>query len=163
MKQITKRILGIAAASALVIGAANGVLAHGFGPGWGGHPGMMGGAGSMHGPFGGPGQMMGADPTAYSDQQLAELETRLGITPEQESAWDNYADAVKAKAALMTSHRSAMTGAYSIGPDQRQAFHQQGMEQMQRVQDAARGLYAVLSPEQQTAAGTLIGGPCLAR
>jgi protein CpxP len=167
MKQTTKRILGIAAASALIIGAANGVLAHGFGPGfapgWGGHQGMMGGPGSMHGPFGGPGQMMGADLAAYSDQRLAELKTRLGITPEQESAWDTYADAVEAKAALMTSHRSAMTGADSIGPDQRQAFHQQGLEQMQSVQDAARGLYAVLSPEQQTVAGTLIGGPCLAR
>ena len=44
MKQTTKRILGIAAASALVIGATTGVFARGgFGPGWGGHHGMMGG------------------------------------------------------------------------------------------------------------------------
>ena len=53
MKQITKRILGIAAASALVICATTGVFARcGFGTDWGGHHGMMGGPG-------GSGRMMG--------------------------------------------------------------------------------------------------------
>ena len=53
MKQTTKYLLGFAAASALVIGATNGVFARGgFGPGWGGHQGMMGGPGGMGGPFG---------------------------------------------------------------------------------------------------------------
>jgi len=54
MKQTTKRFLGIAAACAVLIGAAGGAFARGgYGPGWGGPGGMMG-KGFGFG-FGGPG------------------------------------------------------------------------------------------------------------
>ena len=66
MKQTTKRYLGIAAASAIVIGVTTAVFAHGgFGPGWGGHQGMMGNGNGM---MGGRQEMMGGDPVAYADQ-----------------------------------------------------------------------------------------------
>ena len=154
MKQTTKYILGVAAASALIIGATSGVFARGgFGPGWGGHHGMMGGPGGMRG---GPGMMMGSDPVAYTDQRLTKLKTTLDITPEQESAWSTYAEALKGRAGLMTAHRQAMFGG-TVSPEQHLSFHQQGMVQMQKVTDASSGLYAVLTPEQQAKAGNLAG------
>ena len=158
MKQTTKRYLSIAAASALVVGVATGVLARGgfgpgFGPGWGGHHGMMGGPGGMHGRNGGPGWMMSGDPVAYADRQLAELKTELAITADQEAAWNAYAAAVKGKAAVMLSHRQTMLDSGAMNPELRFAFHQQGMAQMQQVTSARRDLYAVLSPEQQSRAG----------
>ena len=162
MRQTTKQYLGIAAASALVIGVTTSVLAHGgfgqgFGGGWGGHHGMMGGPGGMHGPAGGMGWMMSANPVAYADQQLTGLKTRLGITADQESVWEAYEEAVKAKAAVMLSHRQTMMGSGSVTPEQRFALHQQGLDQMQTVTTATRDLYAVLTPEQQASAGNLIG------
>ncbi|KRT54379.1 Spy/CpxP family protein refolding chaperone [endosymbiont of Ridgeia piscesae] len=162
MKQTTKQFLGIAAASVLVIGLVNGVFAHGgygpgFGPGWGGHHGMMGGPGGMYGPGAGPGWMMDGDPVAYADQQLIGLRSTLGITADQESAWNAYTEAVKGKAGLMASHRQSMFGSGSIAPEQRFTFHQQGLEQMQKVTTASRDLYSVLTPEQQARAGNLIG------
>ena len=164
MKQTTKRFLGFAVASALVIGAATGVFARGgFGPGWGGHHGMMGGPGGMQGPFGGPGMMTGGDPVAYADQRLTRLETTLGISPEQEGAWNAYADAVKGKAGLMAAHRQAMFGTGGVTADQRLSFHQQGLAQMQQLTAAIRDLYAVLTPEQQAKTGGLIGPRCVAR
>jgi len=163
MKQMTKRLATIAAASALVLAATGSVYAHsGFGPGWGGPQGMMGGPGGMHGPFGGPGRMMGGGPAGYSEQGLAELKSRLGITPEQETAWDAYVTAVQGRAAVMTAHRQAMV-AGTVTLEQRQAFHQQGFDQMQKLATATRDLYAVLTPEQKSQAGGLSGRPCAGR
>lgn len=145
MKKTTKQFLGIAAASALVISVASGVFAHGgfgpgFGPGWGGHHGMMGG-----------------DPVANVDQRLTGLKSTLGITVDQEDAWNTYEEAVKGKVGVMLSHRQTMFGSGTIAPEQRFIFHQQGLEQMQKVTVASRGLYAVLTPAQQGRAGNLIG------
>jgi hypothetical protein len=168
MKQTTKRFLGIAAASALVIGATTGVFARGgfgpgYGPGWGGHHGMMGGPGGMQGRFGGPGWMMSGDPAGDTEQRLAQLKTTLGITPEQEASWSAYVDAVKGRADLMASHRQAMFATGSVTPEQRLGFRQEGLAQMQQLTSATRDLYAALTPEQQAKAGGLIGPPCVAR
>ena len=162
MKQNTKRYLGIAAVSALVIGVTGGVLAQGgfgpgFGPGWGGHQRMMGNPGGMHRFGGGPGGMMGSDPAAFTDQRLTELKSTIDVTDEQESVWNTYADAVKSQVGVMQSHRQLMFGSEPITPDQRLAFHQQGLDQMQKMATASRDLYSTLTPEQQTRAGNLIG------
>ena len=164
MKQTTKRVLGIAAASALLIGAAGGVFAHGgYGPGWGGHHGMMGGPRGM-GAYGGPGWMMGGDPAAYTDQRLTQLKTTLGITPEQEAAWNAYAEAVQARAGIRAAHHEAMFGQGTVTPEQRLGFHEQGLAQMQKVTAATRDLYAALTPEQQAKAdGILVGPRCAFR
>ncbi|MCB1829876.1 MAG: Spy/CpxP family protein refolding chaperone [Chromatiaceae bacterium] len=186
MKQTTKRYLGIAAASALVIGVASGVFAQaGFGPGYGpglgqgcggpggmmggpggmmGNPGrmpagpgrMMGGPRGMRGPGGGPGCMQSGDPVASTEQRLSGLKSALEITADQEAAWNAYAEAVKGKAGLMLDHRQNMMGSAGVAPEQRFAYRQQGLEQMQRVTTTGRDLYNVLTPEQQTRAGNLL-------
>jgi len=166
MKQTTKRNLGIVAASAIVIGVTTGVFAHGgfgpgFGPGWGGHQGMMSGHQGMmsgrQGMMSGRQGMMGGDPVAYADQQLTTLKTTLGVTTDQESTWKAYEDTVKGKAAVMLSHRQTMSAGGMATPEQRFAFHQQGLDQMQKVIVASRDLYTELTPEQQARAGNLIG------
>ncbi len=184
MKHTTKRYLGIAAVSALVIGTASGVFAHGgFGPGsgpgwgmqngmmgspgWGQHNRMMGGPGNgpgwgqHHGMMGtpgaGPGWMMNDDPAAYTDRQLTELKDQLGITADQNEAWDAYADAVKGRTGLMLSHRQVMTQSGTIAPEQRFAFHQQGLEQMQKINTASQDLYTALTPDQKAKAGNQFG------
>jgi hypothetical protein len=174
MTQTTKRTLGILAAAATLVVATGGVIAAGgngpdsgtswYGPGrmggWGmmGGPGMMG-PGMMGGPgmIGGPGMMMSGDPVAYTQQELTELKTRLGITPAQETAWNAYASALLGRAGLMTAHRQVMLGSAPVTPEQGLTFHQQGMAQMQQVATATRDLYAVLTPEQQAKASSLLG------
>jgi len=167
MKQSTQRTLAIIGAAALIIGAGSAVFAQGFGPGygpgWGGHRGMMGGPGGFYGPGGGRGLMMGGYPAAYTDQQLADLKATLGITPDQEAAWNRYIDAVRGRAELMQSHRQQMFATGPLSPDQRLAFHQQGLEQLQKLTAARRDLYDTLTPQQRAAAGNTTAWPCALR
>jgi hypothetical protein len=188
MKQTTKKFLSVTAASALVIGLVSGVFAHGgygSGPGWGGNHHMMGGAGGMMGGaggmmggaggmMGGAGGMMGGaggmmgrsggmmygDPVAHADQSLTEIKKTLAITAEQESAWKSYADAIKGKAGLMLAHRQTMHGSKRVTPDQQFTLHQQGLEQMQKINTASRELYKALTTEQQARAGNIFGMHC---
>jgi len=161
MKQTTKMFLGIAATSFLVIGASSGVLAQGgVGPGWGGHQGMMGGG--MHRMSAGAGPMMVGDPVALTTERLGALKEKLKITAEQEGAWQTYADAVQAQAGLMAAHRQVMHSG-TLSADQHQTFHQQGLEQMQKLSDATGALLAVLTPEQQVRADGLLGRHWAAR
>lgn len=172
MKTTTKQFLGIAAASALAIGIANGVFAHGgfgpgfgqgYGPNWGGHHGIMGGPAGMHGPYGGVGPMMGGGyPTAYTEQQFDQLKATLGISADQEAAWNAYADALKGKAELRDANRTARFGTAGVTPDERLKFHEEGLAQMQKVVDASRDLNGVLTPEQKAKSGGLIGPRCAA-
>ena len=168
MKRTSKQLIAIATASALVIGAAGAVLAHGYGygysgaPGWGGHHSMMGGPTGMHGPFGGRGRVGGDFPMAAGTQDLEQLKASLGITADQEAAWTTYADAVAGKAELRNTHREARLGGSPITADQRLEFRQQGAAQMQKLVDATRDLYAVLTPAQKAGAGNLLGPRCAA-
>ncbi|MEW7988487.1 MAG: Spy/CpxP family protein refolding chaperone [Candidatus Thiodiazotropha sp.] len=172
MKQSSKHILTLVGATALIAGVGSIAFAQGYGPGygpgWGGHHGMMGGPGGgrgmmMGGPGGGNGMMMGGYTAGFADQQLADLKTTLGITTDQEAAWNRYADAVKARTDLMQSHRQQMFTSRPFNPDQRLNFHQQGMEQLQQVSVARRELFDVLTPQQRVTADTYTGWPCVAR
>lgn len=159
MKQSVKRTIAVTTIAAVVIGAASGVFAGGgYGPGWGGHHVMMGGPGGMYGQNGGPGTMMGSGFTqGYTDPQLSDLKTSLGITNDQENAWNAYVTAVQSRAEIMQSHRQAMITNGQITPQQRLAFRQQGFDQMQQVINARRTLYNSLTPEQRTRADELVG------
>ena len=160
MQQTTKRVLGIAALSALAIGVTTTIIARpGFGPGWTGHHGMMGGPRGMHG-MGGPGWMMSGDPTTNVAQRLTELKGSLDITADQEAAWNAYAAAVEGRVGLMQAHRQSMLNSGPPSPEQRLAFHQQGFNQMQQVRHTRQGLLQVLTPEQQSRAGNLISLNC---
>ena len=158
MKNTTKQLIGFATVGALVIGAATGVFARGgfgpgYGPGWGGHQGMMGGPGAGRAPC--AQQNVNTGGAIY--QRLSDQKARIGITAEQEPAWSAYTSALKGKYDLMQSHRQARFGDTGVDANQIQSFHQQGLTQMQNVLKATQDLYAVLTPEQQTQAGNLIG------
>jgi hypothetical protein len=138
-------------------GMGRGMMGRGMGPGMMGGPGLMRGPGGMGGPgMLGPGMMSG-NPIAYADQRLTRLKAALGITPQQESTWDAYAEAVKGQAGMMLAHRQALMGNTAITPEQRRAFMEQGQAQRRQVAGASRNLYAVLTPEQREKAGGLPG------
>ncbi|MCU7837670.1 MAG: Spy/CpxP family protein refolding chaperone [gamma proteobacterium symbiont of Taylorina sp.] len=157
MNKTSKQIIGTVAISALVIGLASGVFARGgFGPGWGGHHGMM------NGPMGygtgyGHAAMMMNNPTEYTEQQLANLKSKIGITVDQETAWNDYVNEIKAKTGLMQVHRQTRFENRHAFQEQQQNFHQQGLAQMQKVFAARKNLSTVLTPEQQAKVGNLIG------
>jgi len=158
MKHPTKRILGLAALSALVIGAAPMIRAAGWsgmGPGMGGYQGMMGGPGMMG--MGGMGPGMGGGSVAATSERLANVKSRLGITADQEKAWDAYEQAVINRSALMNAHRETMmsSGMPPTG-DQRLAMHQQGALTAQQSAQAAQDLYRVLTPQQKAQADNLL-------
>jgi hypothetical protein len=163
MKQTTKRLLGITAASALAVGIANAVFAQGgfgpgYGPGWGGHHGMTGGPRGMGGPYGGPGRMG----TSYRAQDLAQLETALGITADQQAAWDAYVDAVRGRNDLREAHREARFSSTGVTPEELLEFRAEGLAQKQKMLDARRDLYATLTSEQQARFGAPAGPRCAA-
>lgn len=172
MKQSTKHILTLVGATALIIGVGSIAFARGYGPGygpgWGGHHGMMGRPGDgrgmmMSGSGGGRGMMMGGYTAGYADQQLADLKSTLGITTDQEAAWNRYANAVKGRASLMQSHRQQMFTSGTVSPDQRLSFHQQGLEQMKQVNASRQDLFNTLTPQQRASADTYTGWPCVLR
>jgi LTXXQ motif family protein len=111
-------------------------------------PGFYRGMGAMHG-----GPMFG-DPAARADEHLAYLKGQLNIIPAQESKWQAFADAVKQRAQTMVAMRASMqspAGTTTERMDQRIAFMKLGIDNMQAVDNAAKELYAVLTPEQKTA------------
>ena len=159
MNKTSKQFIGIAVVSVLVIGLANGVVARGgFGSGWGGHHGMMNGPMGYGSGYGyGHAAMMNNHPTEYTEQQFVDLKSTIGITVDQETAWNDYVSAIKAKAGLMQAHRQARFENRQVFQEQQQNFHQQGLAQMQKVFTATQNLNTVLTPEQQAKAGNLIG------
>lgn len=167
MNSNTRKLIGAAAVSGLVLAAGTAVYAHG-GPGfdqgammggWGGHHGMIGGHGGMHGFGGGPGFMSNGDPVAFTDGRLKELKETLGITEQQEETWNTYAEAVRGRAKLMVARREIMktSGGPQMSAEQRIELMQQGADQMQRVATATADLYAKLSPEQKSKADESLG------
>ena len=174
---------GLAAATALVYADP----AVGFGPGgWGGGhmgagmmqqgggygPGMMGyggprggdgpgaAAGAPCGGFG-PGAAAGAGPVARTEQRLSFLRNELKITPQQESAWNAYAEQAKAQASTMEAFH-AQPPAAAQSPTERFEQHAARMnlraKQITAMSTALKDLYAVLTPEQKAVADLNFGG-----
>jgi hypothetical protein len=169
MKTKTARTITLITIAVAIIGTATlAFAAGGYGPGMmggpgGGYgPGMMGGPGGGYGPGmmggrgmrGGPGMMGGY---GYTDQQITDMKSALGITPDQEGAWNDYISALQGRAQLMQAHRQAMFSNGPISPETRQAYHQQGYSQMQQLFDARRNLFDKLTPQQRSKAGDIIG------
>jgi hypothetical protein len=130
------------------------------GPG-AGHGPMMGGMGRGGGPMGGGGGWMNP---ATVDARLGTVKSALNITAEQESAWNAYAGAVKAQAESRAKFRERMA---ATDPAARIELRDQhfaaNVEAAKSVGAARDGLYAVLTPEQKTAADRVIGFPGFAR
>ena len=141
----------------------------GYGPGWGGHmggygpgygmgPGMMGGYGQ------GRGGHMGGYRQGNADENLAALKTELGITAQQDVAWQAFAKNAKQQSenrpALFAKMREARDGAKSA-PEllaQQSEFMKQRQLEMAANAAALKDLYAALTPEQKVIADQRFGG-----
>lgn len=178
MRKTTKIALAVGAALTLGLGAAQlaahpsdegwgGYGMHGYGMGYGMHGygpgyGMMGpGAGMGYG-MPGYGRGYGAYPGA-AEERLAGLKAELGITAEQEPAWQAFVSSVKqreeAREAFFAKRREA-AGAGSL-PErlaQRDEFFNQQQAERQAATAALKALYAALSPEQKAIADERFGG-----
>jgi hypothetical protein len=184
MKRGTKIAIGVASALSLGL-AALAASAHptGRGPGWDaggtgwgqsmmGPMGMMGGPGRMGGGMGmmggpnmmgmmGPG-MMGGGPGIVGahrygiEERLTWQKGALKITPDQESAWQAYANTWRKYANALLAQRDAMHSAAPATAAERSELHNKLMkerfEQLEAVNAAYKSLYAVLTPEQRAVA-----------
>jgi hypothetical protein len=161
-----KRILNIVAAGAvaLAVGAALADPPAGRGPGAGYGPGSencAGGgwaAGMRGGPGGGWGGM-GMMSQAGADARLADLKSALKVTPDQEAAWNAYAELVKREALAHEQFRSQMTSAPpEARAEVRDGHFAHNREAAKELATARDGLYAVLTPEQKTLADRYMFG-----
>lgn len=124
-------------------------------------PGMAGGQG--YGMMGqaGHGMMYGA---WNINDYLAALKSQMSITPNQDTAWNDYADTLKDASGQMQALHQNMFAAMGTAPwPERRALMDQMLqsreESFQSVRRAADQLMAVLSPAQrQQARLTLPGG-----
>ena len=147
-------LAGLALAAASVAFAHQG-MGNDAGPGMKGqrHGAMQGG---RHGPA-------SAEATGA---RLTTLKTELGITAAQESAWQSYAGVVQQHAQAREAMRAQMQSTMQAhtpgsGPTAEMAAHRDSMQkqraQFQAERETARNaLLAVLSPEQQAKAATLL-------
>ena len=157
-----KRLLVMIMAGGLTLGAA-GMAVGGSDCGWdrGGRPGME------RGDFGGrsPDRRMDSEERAERMYQrltdrLIVAHERLGISAEQESAWENFervvTDGAKRMMEKRTAARDADKGKPDMGIEERIRNLRETGLQMQTLADAADRLYGVLSPEQREQAEDLL-------
>jgi hypothetical protein len=155
MRKITK-IVGLGSVAAVAATVAWHALAQPpFSGPYGMGPGMMTGMGA-HGPMGG----RFADPATH----LAALKTKLGVTAQQEQAWDAYAKAVEGAASSMKAARQAFAGKspHDFSDADRQAFitrmRQQHEKNFAAVKTAAEKLLPTLDDAQKTKAKEILPG-----
>lgn len=157
MKRMQKLLIGTV--GALTLALVGVVVAAPPGGGPGGYYGMGGGMGMMGG---GPGfmhgAMYGAQGGPMSAQSLDQFKSQLGITAEQQAAWQAFATKASEQFALMQSTHLAQQqgGAAGLpGPqqvDQHLALMGQHLAGMQQVNAAYSDLYGMLTPAQRTIA-----------
>jgi periplasmic protein CpxP/Spy len=127
--------------------------ARGFGPG-AGRGGM--GHGAHHG---GMGHGKWSNPAARVEGYLAALKVELGITPDQNNAWQAFTSKAKAQAEAMPARRAQMYAHMSAtnqsAPErlaQRTELAKQRLASMESMTAAVKDLYAALTPEQKAIA-----------
>lgn len=148
------------AAACLFAGLGLAGTAMAFGPGMGemggDHSKMMGGE-SHHG-MRGFGHGDPAKMQARMDKHLAELKTKLQITPAQESAWSAFIANMKPTAGGMMGmkhedrqkmHEEMQKLTTPERIDRMKAMRAERMAQMDKRTDAVKALYTALSPEQR--------------
>jgi len=134
----------IAAVSGLTI--ALGTTAQpgsGFGPGFG--PGMMMGRGG--GPIFAPNN---ADFAKFQQDRFVQLNSQLGITTEQQPAWDAFAAKAVEQAKTMQALRNdATAGTAPERMKQRQQAMGERQKTMESMSESFTRLYEVLTPQQR--------------
>jgi len=171
--------VGMAAVSATVYAGPHGGFWRGAGAGGPMGPGMMHhGGGHGHGMMGhGHGRGHGATataprpgfgpaaaaagPVARTEQRLSYLRNALKITPEQETAWNAYAEQAKARASSMQAlreQRPAVSQSTIERIEQRAEHMNLRAKQVTAKSAALTKLYAALTPEQKAVADLHFGG-----
>lgn len=147
-------------------GMGPGMMQHmGRGMGRGMGPAMMQQGGAGFGPGMGAGMMYGGFGQMFADPgQIDRLKSELGITPAQERAWTDYANAVKDAADKMTAMHESMyaEAVRDWSPADRFAFMTSTREelhtQFQTVQAAVNELLATLDDTQKAKAQERLPG-----
>jgi hypothetical protein len=92
------------------------------------------------------------DPAVSAQKRLAKLKAKLSIRPEQETQWDAFSQTVLQQVGLMkAAYQQRKSGPVSAPEriDRRIELMKLRVAGFEAVGEAAKGLYAVLSPEQQ--------------
>lgn len=127
-------------------------------------PGMMGGGGMGQGM--GQGKMQGpADFGPMVEGRLAYLQSALNLTEAQQPAWQDYADAVRARTGVMQENHATMWPMMQAGtaPERMQAriaAMSAMLAALEALQPATEALYAALDEQQKAIADELIGTGC---
>jgi hypothetical protein len=127
------------------IGLAGPAAAQTYGP--------PGGMGPGPGPGGYYGRQYGPPSAQSVDQNLADLRSRLAITPTQESAWEGFANAVRQQTRQMQTLSGNLRQPGATAPErltQVAEVMQQRAAGMSAVAQAMTRLYAVLGEEQRS-------------
>jgi hypothetical protein len=95
------------------------------------------------------------DPAEFAQKRLAKLKSQLRITPEQEAQWSAFSDSVMQQIAQMKAAHEARQGRPATAPeriDRQVERMKQGVARFEAMGQAAKQLYATLSPDQQQVA-----------
>ncbi len=175
MKRITKVAITLGTALTLGLGAMAAIghpsegYGPGYGPGYGMGPGMMGGQGWGGAHMGGygPGNRRGPQGmfdncAGNSGDGLTSLKTELGITANQDAAWQSFVKNAKQqnenrRARFEKMQKTQRPGSAPELLAQRAEIMQQGLADMQANAAALKDLYAALSPEQKAIADQRFG------
>ena len=120
---------------------------------------MMGGKGKKEG----QGMMMHSVP--MMEARLAYIKADLEITDAQSTAWDAYANAVRARHGAMETMHADMMKAKESGTvvdrmDARIKAMETMVDSLKALKPATEALYAALSEEQKKKADQLLGSGC---
>lgn len=148
MKTTLKRVALVAG----LLGAGS-LLAYGPGFGGLGFPGHHG--------WGGHVLSMGYGPVAFLDgdvdARLDTIKTELAITPDQEAAWNGFAESLKAHAtSARAAHESTWPYGGPVTVQERSQLRERLWQQRQSVHQAASKLVNVLDDQQRVKAESLI-------
>lgn len=140
--------------------AMGGGIMNGYGPGKGMGPGAMGGYGPGNGM--GP-QAMFNTYSGKSDAGLAALKSDLGITAEQDSAWQAFAGNAKRQNESRQARYDKMRELRSAGSAPEMRAQQTELMQQRQVEleanaAALNDLYTTLTPKQKAIADQRLGG-----
>jgi LTXXQ motif family protein len=92
------------------------------------------------------------DPVAFAQQRLAQLKSDLAITPEQEPQWSAFTNVVLQQMDQFKARHDGGRTVARTAPeriDRRVAWMKERAAAFEAVGQAAKTLYAELSPEQQ--------------
>ena len=150
-------------------GMGYGMHGYGPGPGWGMHGGGYGpgygmgpGGRGMHGYGMGPQGMFGGYPGA-AEERLEGLKSELGISAQQETAWQTFVKSIKKRDENREAWFAKMRESRDAGslPERlalRDEMFKQRDAERQATTSALKDLYAALTPEQKGIADQRLGG-----